>query len=426
MRSPTGKAVDKTRISRYNEGMQDENRPSTGIGQNQTFTRDVNLSLVMRAFMRRSMSKADLSRIFRLSKPTSSKIVAELERLGFIRPDPDYELSQGTPGVKPLKYSLNTEFGLFAVLDMSTVETRIQLCDLGGSVLSEQTIPGMELITFSDIAHFCDLIDGMYRPHARVPLVAVCVAVPSAVNQSSKEIEWSSRFDIAGGFDFSAYLKERYPGSEILLENDVQLMLSGEIYNGILSDGSVRYALMLYVDAGIGGALYFDGKLENGEEGKAGDLGFLPYLDRNGEYVYLDSVISINAIKKNLQRELKTSPSSRLAAAAELSFTEIRDAYFAGDALAVKVIEDTARETAEGVRSLLEILNINFVIIGGRITRLGERYRLLIESTLKRRFPSIRVAYSLIQDSAIREGAIFVVSDKIIGKLIANRTKRNG
>lgn len=86
-------------------------------------------------------------------------------------------------------------------------------------------------------------------------------------------------------------------------------MMSGEIYKGMLSDGSISYALLMYVDSGLGGSFFVDGKLENGEEGKAGDLGFFPYLNSNGEYIYLDSVISINAIKKTLNKKLRKEKS---------------------------------------------------------------------------------------------------------------------
>lgn len=104
--------------------MNDFRTPSVkGTGKNQTMARDVNLSLIMNSYLNNSMSKADISRLFKLSKPTSSKITAELEELGLIRPDPDASARQNTPGVKPLKYKLNAEMGLIAVLDLSTVET---------------------------------------------------------------------------------------------------------------------------------------------------------------------------------------------------------------------------------------------------------------------------------------------------------------
>ena len=308
---------------------------------------------------------------------------------------------------------------------MSSVDTHIQLCTLGGAVLLERTVTNKELITYADIVSFCDAIDALYAALPRKEkLLAVCVAMPCAVNGLTGAIEWSSRFEIDETFDLYAYLCNRYQNCEVLLRNDVQLMLSGEMYSGLLSKGDIRYALLVYIDAGLGGGFYFNGTIETGEEGKAGDLGFFPYLNRNGEYMYLDSVISINAIKKELRRELANGKQSLLRAD-NLHFSEIQNAYLQGDLLAKEVLENTALETAKALQSILEILNLNFIIISGRITRLGESYRSIVESTLQKRFPKVRVKYSNIQTSAIHEGALLVVSERIIEKVISNRSKKN-
>ncbi len=395
-------------------------------GKNQTLTRDVNLTLIMNSYMNRPMSKVDISRLFKLSKPTSSKITAELEDLGLICPDPDEEVRSNTPGVKALKYKLNVDLGLIAVLDMSSVETHIQICDFGGALLSETKISDKELIRFEDIVNFCDIVDGLLGsfPAAKRKLLAVCVAIPCAVNKRTGKIDWSPRFEIDENFDLSAFLSARYTDSKILIENDVQLMMSGEIYKGILSDGSISYALLMYVDSGLGGSFFIDGKLENGEEGKAGDLGFLPYLNSSGEYIYLDSVISLNALKKTLKQKLAEGKKSLLPVGRSLHFSHIKEAYFKGDPLVVEAVEKIAKETANALKSLLEILNINFIVISGRITQLGERYRAIIETSLQERFPSVRVRYSRIQSSAIREGAMSISSRKIIADIISNRTKK--
>ena len=68
--------------------------------------------------------------------------------------------------------------------------------------------------------------------------------------------------------------------------------------------------------------------------------------------------------------------------------------------------------------------NINFIIVSGRITQFGDSYKNVVETDLKKRFPDVRIQYSAIQDFAIHEGAVFVASDRIIGDVISNRTKK--
>lgn len=403
-----------------------EKQRNKQTGKNQTMTRDVNLSMIMRSYMDRPMSKVDISRLFKLSKPTSSKITAELEELGLICPAPEGTFASNSPGVKALKYKLNADFGIIAVLDMSSVVTQLQVCDFGGKVLFETKIIDKELIRYEDIDYFCKIIDEMLvrTTTADKKLLAVCVATPCAVNKLQGKIEWSPRFEVDSKFDLFKFLSQRYPGSKILIENDVQLMMSGEIYKGFLSDGSISYALLMYVDSGLGGSFFVNGKLEDGEEGKAGDLGFLPYPNEKGEYVYLDSVISINAIKKTLTQKISEGAATCLASDRPLHFSDIKEAYFQGDSLVSEVVEKTAQKTAEALSSLIDILNLNFIIISGRITQFGEHYREIIENSLRPRFPSARVKYSQIQNSAIHEGAMLISSQKVIEDIISHRTKK--
>ena len=135
-------------------------------------------------------------------------------------------------------------------------------------------------------------------------------------------------------------------------------------------------------------------------------------------------MISINAIKKTLKRRLKNGEKSCLPTDVPLRFAHIREAYRKKDPLVLDIVEDTARKTANALKNLLEILNINFIIITGRITQFGEHYRTIIENSLKERFPNVRVRYSRIQDSAIREGAMLLSARTVIADIISHRAKK--
>lgn len=395
----------------------------TEKGQNQTMTRDVNLALIMKTFIKKEMSRVDISRTFKLSKPTASKIAAELEALNLIRSGEE-EQASNIPGVKALKYELNADLGLLAVIDLSTVESKIIVYNFGGVKLSEIKIADKELIRYDDIINLCDILDGILKSSSlsKYELLSVCIAIPCAVNKITGEIYWSARFDIDENFDLYNFLKERYR-TKIIIKNDVQLMLLGETHKGLLSDGQTPYAILTYVDAGLGGSFYMNGRLEDGVEGTAGDLGFLPFYD-NGEKIPLDSVISINGIKKQIKRELASGKSSCLKGIKSIHFKDIEDAYFKKDEFTVHLIENTARKTAEALKSILEILNIEYVIISGRIIRLGKRYKEIISNYLTAYFPKISVHYSRLGNEAINDGAIMISREEIIKEKISNRTHK--
>lgn len=395
----------------------------TETGQNQTMTRDVNLSIIMKSFVKKDMSRVDISRTFKLSKPTASKITAELESLSLIRPGEEEQCSN-IPGVKPLKYGLNTDLGLLAVIDLSTVEIKILIYNFGGECLSEIKISDKELIRYDDIVSLCNLLDGLlcHSPLNKYELLSVCIAIPCAVNKITGKIYWSARFDIDESFNLYNFLSSRYK-AKIIIKNDVQLMLSGEIHKGLLADGDKPYAVLMYIDAGLGGSFYMNGKLEDGAEGTAGDLGFLPFYEKGKTYL-LDSVISINAMKKRIRKEIADGAETSLRNLKSIHFRDIENAYFQNDALTIKIVEETANNAAVALKSILEILNVNFVIISGRITKLGDRYREIIQDSLSPHFPLLSVRYSNLGDNAIKEGAIMISRDEIVKEKISNRTHK--
>ena len=390
-------------------------------GQNQSFTRDTNLNIIIKSFLKKDMSRVDISRTFDLSKPTASKIVTELESLDLIRSGEE-DTRTATPGVKAIKYKLNKNMGLLAVIDLSTVECKVLVFNFGGDCLAQTKITDKELITRTDIVNLCDALDGLLSAAsiAEYSLLSVCMAIPCAVNRNSGKIYWSARFNIDESFDLYDFLKKRYSQAQIIIKNDVQLMLLGETNKGLLENGKNPYAMLIYIDAGLGGGLYMNGALEGGAEGTAGDFGFLPYYD-DGETFLLDSVISINAMKKRIKKEIADGAITSLREVERLHFRDIEKAYLGGDAYTVNVIETTARKAANALKTLIEILNIPFLIISGRITRLGNAYKDILTAELKPHFPSLEVSYSTLGDSAINEGSIMVSRDAIIKEKITNR-----
>lgn len=391
-----------------------------GKGQNQTMARDANLSIIMNSFLNTDLSRVDISRKFNLSKPTASKITAELESLGLIC-EGEEDHADNVPGVKALKYTINSDLGLIAVLDLSTVEIKALLYNFGGECLSEIVMADKEVIRYSDIGNLCDLLDNILRGQAfgKYELLTMCVAIPCAVNKKTGKIYWSARFDIDEDFDFKQYLENRY-GVKTIIKNDVQLMLLGETSKGLLADGKHPYALLMYIDAGIGGSFFMNGRLEDGADGTAGDLGFMPYYEDGTTYL-LDSVISINTIKKKLRAEMADGAQTTLKSQENLHFKDIEAAYLGGDALTVKIVDETAVKAATVLKSILEIFNLNFVIICGRITRLGDRYLQIIRDYLLPYFPGLKINYTALGDNAIRSGAMMLAQDAIIREKISNR-----
>src|SRR5260221_722226 len=63
-------------------------------------------------------------------------------------------------------------------------------------------------------------------------------------------------------------------GSPVVLENDINLALLGEIWHGCAQN--VDNVAFLALGSGVGLGLYVNGRLVRGENGAAGEIGYLP------------------------------------------------------------------------------------------------------------------------------------------------------
>ena len=386
-------------------------------GQNQSSARNANLALIMERFERQSMSRADISRIFHLSKPAASKITAELESLGLIRVSPN-EITYNQPGVRPVYYEINPDLGIIAVIDLSTVEVKINICDFSGAILSQNVIFDMEVIEYKDFMRFRDCLKKVLssKPLKDKKLLSICVAMPCQVNKITGKVLWSPRFNIHDDFDVYDFFTHEFTVKTII-RNDVQLYLYAEQEMGLITQ-DVKYALLVYVDAGIGGSFYFDSKIESGEDGTAGDIGFYNVEDE-GRFITLDSAASINAIMQKLKRRISSGETCSLSPS-NIHFKDILNAYKSGDKLVKEVVNNSAKVLANALVNFINIFNINCIVINGRIKHLGKEYLDIIKNIVCGTFPRVTVDFSKIESAAC-EGAYIVSRIEIIKDIIKSR-----
>lgn len=389
-------------------------------GQNQSVTRKINLSIIMERYVKHNMSKIDISRHFKLSKPAATNIVTELLNLKLICPVNGSTKNYTNPGVKPLSYCINPNLGVIVILDLSTIEVKVTICNFAGEILKTEIVPDMEIITLDAINKFCKIIEVLLKsPNlSEQNLLCICVAIPCSTNRAN-EIEYSLRFDIDPKFDLHKFFEEKF-NTEIIIKNDVQVYLNAEKNCGLLTN-EIKYAILIYIDAGIGGSFYMNGRLEDGENGTAGALGFFPVFS-DGNFLQLDDTSSINAIKRNIKFQLNENEQAKKLYQNSLRFRDIKNAYlYENDKLTVSIVNMSAKNVAKALISLIDILNIYYIVINGRIIQLGENYINIIREIIKTKYPTVQINYSALGETAVKEGAIFLAVNKIINNKIDNR-----
>jgi glucokinase len=182
-------------------------------------------------------------------------------------------------------------------------------------------------------------------------------------------------------------------GLRVELENDANAAAYGEYKIGA-GRGS-RDMFYITIGEGIGGAIILDGKLWTGATGFAGEVGHIT-IDTEGSECQcgntgcLETVASAPNIVRRANERLNrdsTSSLSKLAMNKDFTADDMAREAMEGDDFALMMIERTGKYIGTGVASVINLLNIERIVLGGGVMQAGDLIlRPIIEEAKKRAF----------------------------------------
>lgn len=193
------------------------------------------------------------------------------------------------------------------------------------------------------------------------------VAVPGLVTAKGR-ITHSALIPEHSGLEFAKAISER-TGKEVLLENDANCAAYGELQLGAgRGSGDMFY---ITLGEGVGGAFIFGGKIWRGTAGFAGEFGYVP-IDADGNR--LEDMASAANIVRRTRSRLHTDNTTSLAQKGEdnIELDDIIIAAEQGDEFARMMIERTGTYVGVAAASVINLLNIESIIIGGSTMQAGE------------------------------------------------------
>ncbi len=208
-------------------------------------------------------------------------------------------------------------------------------------------------------------------------VAAIGVGIPGLVNPETGKVIISTDLPsiVRGALQEEL---ERATGLPVLLENDANAAAFGE-YTAGAGRGS-RNMFYITIGAGIGGALILDGRLWKGASGFAGEIGHITIDPEGvecacGNNGCLETVASApNIVRRTHDRLYRdgTSSLSRLAMNKSFTAADIAHEARAGDDFALMMIERTGRHIGTAVASVINLLNIERIVLGGGVMEAGE------------------------------------------------------
>lgn len=256
--------------------------------------------------------------------------------------------------------------------------------------MSEAKIVGLELSASNLIAVFVDaggaIIDSMKTPFdfsvAGVPglfsFVAgmkekfggfdkIGLAVPGLIDRATNRVLFSVHNQELKEIDLASEFKSQ-AGIEAILENDANSAAFAEFKLGAGRES--RNMFYVTLGLGVGGALIVNGELWRGASGFAGEFG---YITINSEGMKLEEMASSANIIRRIKSRFHQDHTSSLVKIGEEKITladVVREAV-AGDDFAVMMLERTGHYVGIGIASVVNLLNIERIVIGGEIMQAG-------------------------------------------------------
>ena len=195
----------------------------------------------------------------------------------------------------------------------------------------------------------------------------VGVAVPGLVEMSSGRVALSRHLPEHESVDLAQEILQA-TGLKAHLENDANAAAYAEFKLGAGRGASDMFYVTL--GKGVGGALILDGKLWHGASGFAGEFG---YVTINSEGLRVEDMSSADNIVRRTKDRLHQDHTTSLQKIAEedLNLANIVKAANEGDDFAVMMLERTGMFVGTAVASVINLLNIERIVIGGEVMAAG-------------------------------------------------------
>jgi glucokinase len=208
----------------------------------------------------------------------------------------------------------------------------------------------------------------------------------------------------------------------VSVDNDANVAALGEFQFG----AGRECASLLYVtvSTGVGGGLVIGGKIYNGADAMAGEIGHTICDPRGpvcicGRHGCVEAMACGPAIARDARERLRAEPNAitklrGLGTQGNLTAADVARAANEGDELACAVLDDAAHALGFGIGTAITLLNPARVVIGGGVSKSGERWWSVVRASARANtLPQMRVEIvpAALGDDAPLWGAIALAED---------------
>lgn len=391
-----------------------------GKGDNQAI-REINRSIILELVRRAGrVSRTELARRSKLTKPTVSTIIDEFIEDGTVREVGLGESLSG--GGRPARLlEFNDDSAAYLGIHFGVRATRIAVADARGVIRVVRGRPSVRNAAgrVSKVVRsmVSEVLQAAKIPRARV--AAAGATVPGLVDQESgvcvlaPNLAWQD-----------------VPLREVLQDElRVPVVVNNITQASAVAEGrvgaarGVRSYVWLYVGSGVGAGIVIDGKLFHGQSGFSGEIGHCPVSEDGplcgcGRRGCLETVASTMALLRAAQDAIEGKQATRLSRVeGRLGVAGIAAAAAEGDAVAKRILAHTSEHLGRGISFLLNILNPEMIVLGGPAIEAGEPFLHAVRASVAHHalLPhGVAIVPSTLADRAELTGSVLLAMESIV------------
>ncbi|MFT3797583.1 ROK family protein [Microbacterium sp.] len=324
-----------------------------------------------------AVTRPEIGRITGLGRGVVTQRIDQAIEMGFLA-DGAYGPSSGGRAPRTLRF--RAEQGVILVCALGALHIHIGIAPLDGDVVDQiHRVWDISRGPAETLDTVMEMVDELLKRHPDAPVWTVTVGVPGPVDFENGRPVAPPIMPGWNGFDVRRRFEQRF-GAPVWVDNDVNLLAFGERARRAEERVDLIY---VKVGSGIGAGLLSQGRVHRGANGAAGDIGHVRVSGsdapcRCGKIGCLEAIASGWALVRDAEAAIAEGAGGLLAQAVargeQLTPEHIARAASDGDALAISLVQRSARVVGESIAALVNMFNPSVIVIGGAMASAGELY----------------------------------------------------
>ncbi|MGM0366542.1 MAG: ROK family protein [Actinomycetota bacterium] len=378
--------------------------------------KEINKKNILKIIINRGhVSRADVSRLLKTSRPTVSTYINELIGEGMVK-EAGKSKSSSNGGKRATLLEFNSRAGYILGAMIGVKSIRIAVTDLLSNVIEIMKVPTEEWLGPQPVID--KIVEGSEKIMEKALLgsqnvLGIGIGAPGLVDCKKGIVTFSPNLAGWSDIDLKKAVEQKI-GFPTYIDNECRVQAIAEKLYGMAK--GVKNFVCIETGVGIGSGVFINDRLFGGDKGMAGEIGHITTnlggnkLCHCGNAGCLETLCSVTALIDNINKDMKGT---------KISLDELYKLYRENNEIVTRRVEENARYLGIGISNAIKMFNPELVIIHGEAIKFGEKYLNIVRKTVtENTFPKVKDSYN-IQFSRLGEkvgliGATSVVFEKTL------------